>query len=90
MGKYDTILKVKKEYPKKIQEEQTHHRHFSKYVIIYLFSIFLILGISYIVYYQTVLSFESVLQNDFFILKKQYTNVFHPIIPKNVISSSSL
>lgn len=90
LGKYDTILKVKKEYPKKIQEEQTHHRHFSKYVIIYLFSIFLILGISYIVYYQTVLSFESVLQNDFFILKKQYTNVFHPIIPKNVISSSSL
>lgn len=90
MGKYDTILKVKKEYPKKIQEEQTHHRHFSKYVIIYLFSIFLILGISYIFYYQTVLSFESVLQNDFFILKKQYTNVFHPIIPKNVISSSSL
>lgn len=90
MGKYDTILKVKKEYPKKIQEEQTHHRHFSKYVIIYLFSIFLVLGISYIVYYQTVLSFESVLQNDFFILKKQYTNVFHPIIPKNVISSSSL
>lgn len=90
MGKYDTILKVKKEYPKKIQEEQTHHRHFSKYVIIYLFSIFLILGISYIIYYQTVLSFESVLQNDFFILKKQYTNVFHPIIPKNVISSSSL
>ena len=90
LGKYDTILKVKKEYPKKIQEEQTHHRHFSKYVIIYLFSIFLVLGISYIVYYQTVLSFESVLQNDFFILKKQYTNVFHPIIPKNVISSSSL
>lgn len=90
LGKYDTILKVKKEYPKKIQEEQTHHRHFSKYVIIYLFSIFIILGISYIVYYQTVLSFESVLQNDFFILKKQYTNVFHPIIPKNVISSSSL
>ena len=90
LGKYDTILKVKKEYPKKIQEEQTHHRHFSKYVIIYLFSIFLILGISYIIYYQTVLSFESVLQNDFFILKKQYTNVFHPIIPKNVISSSSL
>lgn len=90
LGKYDTILKVKKEYPKKIQEEQTHHSHFSKYVIIYLFSIFLILGISYIVYYQTVLSFESVLQNDFFILKKQYNNVFHPIIPKNVISSSSL
>lgn len=90
MGKYDAILKVKKEYSKKIQEEQTHHSHFSKYVIIYLFSIFLILGISYIVYYQTVLSFESVLQNDFFILKKQYNNVFHPIIPKNVISSSSL
>lgn len=90
MGKYDAILKVKKEYSKKIQEEQTHHSHFSKYVIIYLFFIFLILGISYIVYYQTVLSFENVLQNDFFILKKQYNNVLNPIIPKNVISSSSL
>ena len=86
MGKYDAILKEKKVY----QDPQVHHSKYTKYVIIYFFSIFLVLGISYFVYYRTVLSFEQVLQNDFSILKKQYANVFTSIIPKNVASSSSL
>lgn len=86
MGKYDAILKEKKVY----QDPQVHHSKYTKYVIIYFFSIFLVLGISYFIYYRTVLSFEQVLQNDFSVLKKQYANVFTSIIPKNVVSSSSL
>ena len=86
MGKYDAILKEKKVY----QDPQVHHSKYTKYVIIYIFSIFLVLGISYFVYYRTVLSFEQVLQSDFVALKKQYANVFTSIIPKNVASSSSL
>ena len=86
MGKYDAILKEKKVY----QDPQVHHSKYTKYVIIYFFSIFLVLGISYFIYYRTVLSFEQVLQNDFAVLKKQYANVFTSIIPKNIVSSSSL
>ena len=65
MGKYDGILVKKKVY----QDPVVHHNRYTKYVLLSLLLLFLLLVGSYWVYYRTVLSFPNLVLRD---LKELY------------------
>lgn len=63
MDEYNSILKEKEHYEEPVASPDSHS-NFGKYVFIDVILIMLILGISYVVYYQTVLSSEQIVVHD--------------------------
>lgn len=57
MGNYDSILKEKKKYKEPVP---VHHSKFTKYFIISFLLILIILVVSYVFYYNTVLSAKNI------------------------------
>ena len=71
MGKYDNILKEKKVY----KDPEIKHSKFTKYVIIYLLFLILLLSISYLIYYNTILSPKNLILNNLKIIKNNTQNL---------------
>ncbi len=86
MKEYDSILKEEKVY----KDPVVVHHKYTKYIVIYILMLILILGGSYIVYYQTILSPNNIIVNDLATILSPYKNVYQNILPKNVLGSPSL
>ena len=71
MGKYDNILKEKKVY----KDPEIKHSKFTKYVIIYLLFLILLLSISYLIYYNTILSPKNLILNNLKTIKNNTQNL---------------
>ena len=76
MSEYDSILKEKKVYT---EPTPVKHSKFTRYVVIYFICILFILGISYFVYYHTVLNGKSIFLHDIQFLKNEYLQIFEPL-----------
>ncbi len=86
MKDYDSILKEEKVYNDPVV---VHHKYI-KYIIIYILILILILGVSYIVYYQTILSPNNIILNDLEAILSPYKNIYQNILPKSILDSPSL
>lgn len=86
MGKYDSILKEKKEYHNPVIKKGKY----TKYIISIILITLLVILASYIIYFQTILSPYEVLKNDFLQLKNTYQTIYQNIVKKDVISLSYL
>ena len=85
MGKYDGILVKKKVY----QDPVVHHNRYTKYVLLSLLLLFLLLVGSYWVYYRTVLSFPNLVLRDLKELYEKTLDVVQPVFPEKILSSES-
>ena len=72
---YDSILKEKKKSQSKLSEISNENAKKPNYVIIDLFLITIIIVISYIVYFNTVLNGKNIILNDLKTIKDEYNNV---------------
>lgn len=75
---YNSILKEKKKYEEPIKENK--HKYFKRSLLIGLFISILIIIISYIIYYNTILSSESIFLNNTSKLINNYSSFFEPLI----------
>lgn len=72
---YDSILKEEKVYTEEVREGSP----LIKYLVIYGCCLMLILGISYGIYYKTILKATNVFLNDFKVLIEKYSKVVEPL-----------
>lgn len=84
MNEYDSILKEKKVYE---EQSPVKHSKFTRYVVLYFICILFILGISYLVYYHTILDAKSIFLNDIHFLKSEYQNILDPLDIENFQSN---
>lgn len=76
MNEYDSILKEKKKYE---DPAPVKHSKLRKYIIIDFFVIVLILIISYIIYFQTILSQDQIFYHDINTVWKEYQSILTPL-----------
>ena len=72
MNEYDSILKEKKKTHSETPPQ--HKKNFPTFTLSF-FATILVIIISYIIYYNTVLSKDKIIINNISILKKQYSNI---------------
>ncbi len=84
MKEYDSILKEKKVYK---DPEPIKHSKYTKYIIIYFVSLILILGISYFVYYQKILTGNNIFLEDANVLFTKYQSLFSPL--QNILANDN-
>ncbi len=86
MSEYDQILKEKKIY----HDPKVKRSKYTKYVYIYLVSLSLLLVISYLIYYHTILSPIHIIQNDLSNILTKYQEVYQNFLPPSLSSVSNL
>ncbi len=86
MSEYDQILKEKKIY----HDPVVKRSKYTKYVYIYLASLSILLIISYLIYYHTILSPIHIIQNDLSNILTKYQEVYQNFLPPSLSSVSNL
>lgn len=76
MNEYDSILKEKKKIEPIIEDATPKKKKFPTFILS-LISIILILIISYVIYYNTILAKQNIIINNITTLKKQYNNILN-------------
>ena len=76
MGQYDSILKEKKKYEDNPQKQNPKKNKIKKYIILDILAITIFLIISYVIYYQKILSPKNIFLYDI----KQFQNIIEKII----------
>jgi len=82
MGQYDSILKQKKKIEPVINNEPLKEKHFP-YVLVSVIALIIMLIISYVVYYNTILAKDVIIINNFNNIKDKYEIIVNPLYLDN-------
>ena len=76
-NEYDSILKEKKVYEDNVVVHK--HKYFKLSIFLSFLIAILIIVVSYFIYFNTVLSSESIILNDILLIKNDYSTIYDDI-----------